>query len=181
MNIAIFGGSFDPPHNAHDAIVKAALLNLKIDKLIIIPTYLNPFKTEFGADPKKRLVWCEALWQNLDKVEISKFEIEQNRAVPSLESVLHFKKIYNPDIFYLIIGADQLINLEKWYKFKVLKKLVNFVVASRDDIEIPSNLQKLNINVKISSTKVRNELDFCQVPKAVLEDVIKFYKEKNAR
>lgn len=178
MNIAIFGGSFDPPHNGHNAIVKTALLVLDIDKLIIVPTFLNPFKSKFSTDPKKRLVWCETLWGNLKKVEISKFEIEQNRAVPSLESVLHFKKIYNPSMIYLIIGADQLANLEKWYKFNILNTLVKFVVASRDDIYVPPNLQKLDLNVKISSTKVRDELDFSNVPELIRRDVIKFYEEK---
>lgn len=44
LNIAIFGGSFDPPHTGHDEIVKAALNALDIDKLIIIPTFCSPFK-----------------------------------------------------------------------------------------------------------------------------------------
>ncbi|ANE36373.1 nicotinate-mononucleotide adenylyltransferase [Campylobacter iguaniorum] len=181
MNIAIFGGSFDPPHNAHDIIVKEALLNLKIDKLIVIPTYLNPFKSQFGASPNLRLKWCQTLWQNLPKVQISDYEIMQNRAVASIESVRHFKQIYEPKICYLIIGADQLESLEKWHKFDELKDEVCFVVASRDDIEVPSNLQKLNINVRISSTKVRDELKFDQIPSQILDEVTKFYKEKNAK
>ncbi|MBD3829662.1 MAG: adenylyltransferase/cytidyltransferase family protein, partial [Arcobacter sp.] len=47
MRIAIFGGSFDPIHIAHVAIVETALKQLDIDKLIIVPTYLNPFKNSF--------------------------------------------------------------------------------------------------------------------------------------
>lgn len=47
MKIAIFGGSFDPIHIAHKKIVETALKELDIDKLIIVPTYLNPFKKDF--------------------------------------------------------------------------------------------------------------------------------------
>ena len=46
MRIAVFGGSFDPIHIAHVAIVKNALNSLNIDKLIVVPTYLNPFKAD---------------------------------------------------------------------------------------------------------------------------------------
>ena len=54
MRIAIFGGSFDPLHIAHVAIVNDSLKKLDIDKLIIVPTYLNPFKNSFYLDPKSR-------------------------------------------------------------------------------------------------------------------------------
>ena len=52
MKIAIFGGSFDPIHIAHKKIVETALKELDIDKLIIVPTYLNPFKKDFLFEPK---------------------------------------------------------------------------------------------------------------------------------
>lgn len=54
MNIALFGGSFDPPHKGHEAIIKEALKKLDIDKLIIMPTFINPFKQNFSADEKQR-------------------------------------------------------------------------------------------------------------------------------
>ena len=53
--------------------------------------------------------------------------------------------------------------------------------ASRDGIMVESNLQKLDINVKISSSKIKSELNFKHIPTAILDSVEKFYKEKNAR
>ena len=61
MKIALFGGSFDPPHFGHDAIVKKALQSLDIDKLIIIPTFISPFKSSFKADEKKRFEWVSLI------------------------------------------------------------------------------------------------------------------------
>ncbi len=75
MKIALFGGSFDPPHKGHDAIIKEALAKLDIDKLIIVPTFINPFKKGFFADEKQRFAWVNKLWGNLEKVEICDFEI----------------------------------------------------------------------------------------------------------
>ena len=182
MNIAIFGGSFDPPHFGHDEVVKSALKNLNIDKLIIIPTFLNPFKSEFGAPPSLRLQWCRVLWENLSpKIIVSDYETSQNRAVATIESVIYFKNKFNASRIYLIIGADQLSSLHKWHRYDELKALVSFVIACRDDIKIDENLQKLDINVKISSSKIKSELNFKQVPTAILSSVQSFYKDKNAK
>lgn len=181
MNIAIFSGSFDPPHNAHEIIIKQALKDLQIDKLIIIPAFLNPFKDKFFAPPNLRLKWCQKLWINLPKVEISDFEIKQNRAVRSIESVEYFLNLYKPEICYFLIGADQLNGLKNWYKFDELSNLVKFVVALRDNISVPSGLQKLSINAKISSTKMRQNLNFDGVSEKIRPEVVKFYKEKYAK
>lgn len=182
MNIAIFGGSFDPPHLGHDMIVKEALKSLNINKLIIIPTFLSPFKSEFGAPPNLRLQWCRSLWENLSpKIIVSDYETSQNRAVASIDSVSYFKNKFNASRIYLIIGADQLNSLHKWHRYDELKALVSFVVACRDGIKIDENLQKLDINVKISSSKIKSELNFKHIPTAILDSVEKFYKDKNAK
>ena len=87
MKIALFGGSFDPPHAGHDAAVKAILSSLKPDLLIIMPSFLNPFKKSFSAPPQLRLRWCRALWSDAPGVEVSDYEISQNVSVPTIQSV----------------------------------------------------------------------------------------------
>ncbi|WP_298755752.1 ribosome silencing factor [uncultured Campylobacter sp.] len=87
MKIALFGGSFDPPHAGHDAAMKAILSSLKPDLLIIMPSFLNPFKKSFSAPPQLRLRWCRALWNDAPGVEVSDYEISQNRPVPTIQSV----------------------------------------------------------------------------------------------
>lgn len=87
MKIALFGGSFDPPHAGHDAAVKAILSALKPDLLVIMPSFLNPFKKSFSAPPQLRLRWCRALWSDAPHVEVSDYEISQNRSVSTIQSV----------------------------------------------------------------------------------------------
>ena len=87
MKIALFGGSFDPPHAGHNAAVKAILSALKPDLLIIMPSFLNPFKKSFSAPPQLRLRWCRALWSDAPHVEVSDYEISQNVPVPTIQSV----------------------------------------------------------------------------------------------
>nr|WP_229203761.1 nicotinate (nicotinamide) nucleotide adenylyltransferase [Campylobacter anatolicus] len=179
VNIALFGGSFDPPHSGHDHIVKMALNKLNIDKLIIMPTYISPFKSEFSAPPQLRLKWVRCIWGELNGVSISEFEISQNRPVPTIESVEHLYATYDILNLYLIVGADHLSTLSKWHEFKRLKKLVHFIIAERNHISIPKNLQKMDINVNISSSQIRHSQGLSELDSRIKNEVIKFYKGQN--
>lgn len=183
MNIALFGGSFDPPHLGHDNIVKMALSSLKIDKLIIMPTYINPFKSKFCAPPALRLKWIDKIWGDLDKVEISDFEICQNRPVPTIESVRFLQSEFSCENFYLLIGADHLATLHLWDEFDELCARVKFVIASRNHIKIPPNLAKFDMDIDISSSQIRQNLGSDLLPctskfPALQSEIIKFYQGK---
>ena len=69
MQIAIFGGSFDPIHVAHVTIVQEALKNLDIDMLVIVPTYLNPFKSRFYLNPQTRFKLIQKVFSKFEKVQ----------------------------------------------------------------------------------------------------------------
>jgi nicotinate-nucleotide adenylyltransferase len=180
MSIAIFGGSFDPVHIGHEQIVYKVLQNITIDKLIIVPTYLNPFKNEFHLNPKDRFNLLYNLFDN-DKIEISKFEIEQRKAVPSIQTVKYFQKQYPLEDIYLIIGADNLESLHLWHKFQELKNLVKFIVISRDGYEVKNDIiQFINIkmDIDISSTTLREDLKLKYIPKKIQQKVNQIWKNE---
>jgi nicotinate-nucleotide adenylyltransferase len=178
MKVAVFGGSFDPPHIGHEEIIKKSLQNLDIEALFVIPTYLNPFKNSFLASEKLRLKWVKKLLLPYPKAKIISYEVEQKRSVPTIETIKYLKSNYDLDEIYLIIGADNLKSLDQWKDYEELKKLVHFVVASRDKISIPKDLQKLQINANISSTKLRNDPKIEFLPKSIADEVMEFYKQR---
>ncbi|OIP52860.1 MAG: nicotinate (nicotinamide) nucleotide adenylyltransferase [Helicobacteraceae bacterium CG2_30_36_10] len=177
-NIALFGGSFDPPHVGHETIVKA-LLNFKdIDKVVIMPTFLNPFKSKSHAPSSLRLEWLREIFDAFQNVLIDDFEVKQKRKVTSIQSVKYLLKKYKK--IYLVIGADNLSSLHKWDKYDELKSMVTFVVAHRDKIEIPKDFIDLNVNVDISSTQLREHLELSKLPQKCAKQIAKYYKENNA-
>lgn len=181
MKIALFGGSFDPPHLGHDAAIKAALEQLDADKLIIMPTFISPFKSEFAAPPLLRLRWANEAWGALTKVCVSDYEIAQNRPVPTIESVRHMRQIYAVSELYLIIGADHLASLDKWHEIDELFKLATFVVASRGDVAVPENFKILNINEPVSSSQIRQNLDKSLMIPRIADEAAKFYQGKTCK
>ncbi len=177
--IALFGGSFDPPHTGHEAIVKKLLELPFIDEVVVMPTYLNPFKNSFCADANLRLKWLKSIFKDYKKVTICDYEVKQNKQVPSIQSVEYLLTKYSE--IYLVIGADNLTSLNRWKDYEKLKKLVTFIVATRDNIEFDESFLKLHVEYDISSTKLRENIDISYIPKECAKEIEKFYKEKNAK
>ena len=175
MKIAIFGGSFDPPHIGHVAIVQAALKKLDIDLLIVVPTYLNPFKKHFQAPPKLRLRWLKKIFLPYPEVRICDYEVKRGRPTYAIETVSYLQNRYAPKKIYYIIGSDNLPSLHRWKEFKKLKKKVEFVVATRRGYKAPRRYKVLRVDIPISSTKLRQKPIKRYLPKIVASEIIRFY------
>lgn len=174
--IALFGGSFDPPHIGHEAIVKALIQLKEIDKIIIMPTFLNPFKSTFFAPSSLRAKWLRDIFSEYKNVEVSTYESEQTEAVPTIKTVKYLLKSYKK--IFLVIGADNFKTLDSWDNYDELKKLVTIVVAKRDGVEIPSRIMTIDVNEKISSTTIREKMEISKLPKKCAKEIYNFYKDK---
>ncbi|MDY0120747.1 MAG: nicotinate (nicotinamide) nucleotide adenylyltransferase [Sulfurimonas sp.] len=177
--IALFGGSFDPPHIGHEAIVRALLELGFVDKVVIMPTFLNPFKSQSHADATQRLEWLRKIFASNKRVIVESYEVDLGKKVPAIESVKHLLKQYKK--IYLVIGADNLASLKQWYHYEDLKELVTFVVASRDNIVIPDDFISLDVKENVSSTSLRENMDKEKLPKECAVEILQFYKEKNGK
>jgi len=179
VRIAIFGGSFDPPHIGHEIIANEALKQLNIDKLFVIPTFLNPFKKHSLLDAKNRLTLLQKLFINNDKIEVNDFEILKNRAVYSIETVKYLQQLYKPSHIYMIIGSDNLEKLHLWKNYNELKTIAEFVTVTRSGFlnENYGNIKTLKVDINISSTKLRNNLDLDFIPKKIQNDVKLFWQK----
>lgn len=158
MNLAIFGGSFNPPHSGHIDVIRKSLELEFIDTLIVLPNFQNPLKnTKLVCND--RIAVLHSLTAGLknakDKLIISDYEIAKQTPSYSIESIQYFKNLYKPNEMYFIIGADILDQLEKWHKIELIKKEVKFIVASRDNIKIPNDFIRINVENSTSSTEIR--------------------------
>jgi len=177
--VALYGGSFDPPHIGHEAVVKELNRLSFIDEIIIMPTYLNPFKRSFFAPPELRLEWLKNIFSSYKNVTVSSYEVDKQREVATVETIKYLKKKYSN--IYVVIGADNLHSLHKWHDYEELQALVHFIIAKRDNISVSDDFIKLDINENISSSDLRNSMDITKLPKAVAVEIAKYYKEHNAK
>ncbi len=157
--IALFGGSFDPPHFGHKSVVKEALKILDIDRLIVVPTFLNPFKKSSFFTTEERLNLTRELFKDFNKVVVDDYEIKELKATPTAKTLKYFQQRYN--VKYLIIGADNLEHIDRWHEFEWLNSQITWVVATRKGYKIKSNklrdVKILEVEADISSTQIRNK------------------------
>lgn len=96
-NIAIFGGSFDPFHNGHFALLKKVLAKFHFSQLFLTPTFCSPFKKGSFFSPNDRLQMCEIVAKELGskgcEIVACDFEVVQKRVVYSIELVEYVKKL----------------------------------------------------------------------------------------
>ncbi|MEY3090480.1 MAG: fused nicotinate-mononucleotide adenylyltransferase / ribosomal silencing factor [Pseudomonadota bacterium] len=179
--VAIFGGSFDPPHQGHQQIVNTAMQHLKIDQLLVIPAYLNPFKTSTLADAKTRLMWCHVLFDPIEGVKVDAYEVQQGKSTFTSHTVKHLNEMY--DVKYLILGADNLSTLTKWHDFESLNQTITWVIARRDrhhlDTRLLQKWEVLDLDTPISSTQIRKEKDLKFVDAKIKESVKKLLQRQH--
>lgn len=125
---AIFGGSFDPPTNAHTELVKN--LSLRFDEVIVVPAYVSPFKRG-GAllDGRERIKLLKRLFSDLSNVVVSDYELSMGGTSYSYKTALNFYD--GKDKLYFVIGSDGLSSLDKWARTDILKETVIFYVVER--------------------------------------------------
>ena len=171
--VAIFGGSFDPPHRGHQEIVQKALKSLDIDKLLVLPAYLNPFKSSSLASAEQRLIWCHQLFDEIPNVIVDDYEIRQGKSIRTSQSVKHFSDTY--EIKYLIIGADNLSTLTKWHEFEWLNKTITWVIVTRMGYELNTSMlhswRVLTLDTPVSSTYIRKKKQLEDVDSKIKDSV----------
>lgn len=194
MNLAIFGGSFDPPHKGHVGIIEKALSALKLDLLIVLVAYQNPLKAHFRISAQKRLAWIKKVCEKYDNVLCSDYEILQNKPVTTKESMEYFKNLYKPSTMYFILGQDNFLQLPQWSYFEVLRENLCFIVFNRitkDCLNANNenickafaqkhnlNMQFLHFSYPYASSLIIQNLEYYkdEIPENIRYDVIESYK-----
>lgn len=143
--LAVFGGSFDPPHLAHLAIIQAAHATLCPDMLLLMPNYQNPLKAKPLFSATQRLALCENLLNDLSlheraRTALEDYEITKNRPVYSIESICHLLSRFAPVRVLLILGEDSFASLPRWKEADRICELVEFVIIARP-IQSPIQFQ----------------------------------------
>ena len=116
IKIGILGGTFDPAHKGHLEISIQAKKRFKLKNIIWAITKKNPFKNESSNNLRSRTQFAKKLIGKNDYIKVKFYEdkIVSNRTIDLIKYLNKQKKL---EIFF-IMGADNLINFHKWYKWK---------------------------------------------------------------
>ena len=144
MKIAIFGGSFNPPHLGHLNSAMYAAAQLQPDVFLIIPDYRPPHKAmEVGSPtPEERLALCRLTFAGVPNVEVSDMEIRRGGKSYTVDTVKALLLRYPDADFYLLVGTDMLLDLGRWYKAEFILQHVTVAPFQRSADELSYIEQK---------------------------------------
>jgi nicotinate-nucleotide adenylyltransferase len=174
MNIAILGGSFDPPHLGHYFIIIQVKELLQMDEIWLMPVFTHPFQKEL-LPVADRLAMTKLLCN--DYIKISDFEIKNNQSSFTINTLTSLEKLHPEHTFHWIIGSDQLNSFQKYKDWQELIRKYNIIIFPREYVishleekvkesftlqTIPQNVKVLHdermLLTNISSSKVRQRV-----------------------
>ena len=194
MKIGILGGSFDPPHIGHLLIARQVREKLGMDQIWLLPNFTHAF--EKIQTPSNIRLEMTKLLKN-DFIKISDLEIKQKGTSYTIDSLDSFQNLYQENIFFWILGSDQLDVFQKYKDWQSIVKKHFLIIFPRESIlsklrekvlkslklkSIPKNIivmQDLdliltNISSSIIRRRIKNELSIeYLVPKGIEEYIVK--------
>ena len=138
MRIGIYGGTFNPIHNTHIEIAKAALGQFNLDKVYFLVAGTPPHKdTAENIADSCRLEMVQLAIKDEPKLFIDDREIYRSGKSYSYITMTELKVEHPTDDIFFIMGSDSLINFKNWVKPEIISKCATILVAPRlgDDME----------------------------------------------
>ena len=126
--IGIYGGSFNPVHFGHVNIARKAIEELGLDRLLVIPANVSPFKVGDAPHPAPwdRLELVRAAFAGVEKAEVDEREVRRGGVSYAIDTVREIAAENQGAELFFIIGEDSVEGLERWKDIDELKRFVTF-------------------------------------------------------
>ncbi len=134
--IGVFGGAFDPPHQAHRALAEAALAQLALDALHIVPTGEAWHKTRPLSEGAHRLAMARLAFGDLPGVCIDDQELRRTGPSYTIDTLRELQAVYPGCTLYLILGEDQARMLPTWHAWQDICRIATISIAQRPDVTL---------------------------------------------
>lgn len=137
MRTLIFGGSFDPPHRGHAALLAAAARAVKPGRILVVPAYHAPLKDASATPAMERAEMARvgvverlpAPWRRLARLDLS--ECRERRRVYTVETLSRLKSLNPGDELHFVCGQDAAASFPRWKDPARLRKLATWWYGAR--------------------------------------------------
>ena len=131
MRIGIYGGSFNPVHYGHVHVARTALADLALDRLLVVPAHVSPFKTGAAADggyapPWDRLVCVHNAFDGMERTLVDEREVRRGGVSYAIDTVREIAAENPGAELFFVIGEDSVEGLPRWKDIDALRRLVTF-------------------------------------------------------
>jgi nicotinate-nucleotide adenylyltransferase len=183
MRLAIFGGTFDPIHQAHLAVAREAADRFHLDRVLFIPAARPPHKQRGACAPyEDRVRMAELATAGDARFRVSRLEEGTARSY-SIDTIAKVRaEMAAPDELFFIIGADAFAEIRTWHRWREVAGAVRFLVVSRPNslYAPPAEVEydRLDtLHLEISSSGIRRALEAGECPSALAPNVLDYIKQ----
>ena len=164
--VGLFGGSFDPVHNAHVALATLALAQMKLDDVRWIPVCKSSQKSRKLAPAADREAMVRLAIAAEPRFVLDRTELRRGGLSYTLDTVRELAAAEPDTTWVLILGQDQYAGLHTWRDWRDLVSRVTLAIANRPDVvaaanpqigEVPNQLVQLPM-MDVSSTEIRRRV-----------------------
>lgn len=131
--IGLLGGSFDPVHEGHLNLARAALGFGCVERVLFLPSGVPPHKRETFAGTADRLAMVRLAVEDEKDMDICLEEIDRPGVSYTADTLQILSRRFPDDAFALLLGADALMNLRRWYRADEVVRLCRLLVMMRPD------------------------------------------------
>jgi nicotinate-nucleotide adenylyltransferase len=164
--IGIFGGSFDPVHNAHVALAQLALAELALDELRWVPAGQPWQKARSMTSAEHREAMVRLAIEGIPLFVLDRCELERSGPSYTLDTVRTLQAKEPEATWFLVIGQDQYAGFHTWHGWPELLGRVTLAIANRPDAPLAADPQVLQVPhavvslpmMDVSSTDIRERL-----------------------
>ena len=132
QRLGVFGGAFDPPHRAHVALVEAAIHQLQLERVQVLPTGQAWHKPRQLSDAADRLAMTRLAFAHLPQVVVDEREILRTGPSYTVDTLHELQAEYPQAQLYLLLGDDQRRALPAWHQIGEIGRIAIICVAGRD-------------------------------------------------
>ena len=136
--IGVFGSAFDPPHNAHVALVQAALTQLALDAVFVFPTGHAWHKARTLSSAADRLAMARLAFAQNPAVTVDAREMQRPGPTYTIDTLTELQAEWPLAQLFLILGGDQAAALPDWHRWQELPQAAIISIASRDQSTLES-------------------------------------------
>ena len=137
MKIAIYGGTFNPPHRGHVESLQAVYEQAKPDRVLVIPASIPPHKELAAGSPdaEKRLELTRLAFKELPYAEVTDMELTRTGKSYTSDTVAELLSKYPDAELMLAMGTDMFLSFETWHEYRYLIDNVTMIVFARREGE----------------------------------------------
>ena len=151
MKIGFFGGSFNPPTNAHMNLANKVLNECNLDKVIFVPMG-DFYEKSCLVKAEFRLKMLKIACSEFNDFEVSDLEVRARKRLNTIDAFRLIELKYPNDDKYFIMGADNFIKVEGWKESKELIDRYSYIVIERENINLSEYIKRYK-TIKIQVVK----------------------------